>query len=153
MSKFETGDAVFVDDDEIQGEATVIEESTDLPGRYFVHVPGLGGGEDAVFMVREDCMSPIVEAEEDREVLTAPPFGLDAEQFTGYMESLLDILLARVDELDTSEVRGYQTFEAADLSDVLTATLKEVEDAILGTVMVHLRVTRMLDALDEKGIS
>src|SRR5690606_40901086 len=105
---------------------------------------------DNPISVREEDLSPVEYEEPLPEV---PPFGMTEDQLAAYASALAERVTNQVTGLDTNEELGYQVVEGSDLGAVLVATMQEIEQAMIGCAMVHMRVARGLKAAEAMGIA
>jgi len=136
--KFREGQEVFIETESIQGYGTVVGYGIS-DGWYRVT---LDTRPDRDYLVHE---REIVDATPQEPDPPLPPFGMSREELEEYAAVLAMRVAARVSELDTSG-GGLQTMECAGISDILAATLEEIEQAIVGCAISHLRVSRALVA-------
>lgn len=142
---FEEGDLVVVIDGQISGEGEIVGEDPNSPGSYFVRIPTVG---DDPCLVHGNNLMRLTVTEE----IEAPPFGLDATAYSEYMSTLVLALEDQITDRDTSEGYGYQRFEGESFDEIVTSALCEVENVILGAIELHIRLARVLGALEKEGL-
>lgn len=143
---FEVNDAVYVATEEIEGFGTVVEYDETFD-KYVIILDTMP---DNPISVREEDLSPVEYEEPLPEV---PPFGMTEDQLAAYASALAERVTNQVTGLDTNEELGYQVVEGSDLGAVLVATMQEIEQAMIGCAMAHLRVARVLGAAKAMGIA
>lgn len=141
---FEINDPVYVATGEHEGFGTVVEYEEP----WFVVV--LDTMPENPISVHEEDLSPVEYEEPLPEV---PPFGMTEDQLAAYASALAERVTNQVTGLDTNEELGYQVVEGSDLGAVLVATMQEIEQAMIGCAMAHMRVARVLRAAEAMGIA
>lgn len=138
----EPGDPVLITEGEYADHIGLIvdyDEPTDL---WVVELDG----EDGPLLAFERGM---FELHFEGEEVDFDRFGLTADELKEYVIGFAGVCGEKIDQgRDYYDHGGYQEAEAVSLGDLLASTLSDIESAGVTLATLHLRVTRILGALE-----